>query len=371
MATLPTISLRAPVGGETYNVGQRIVPKWSTNRLPTGVDSSTTAYVELSIWRQDLQEWIVRNKGTHNDGALSGGVLLPSDYPERSDYKLRARVIRIGSAGPVLPDRGVQIEDISEVFSINGGPIVEDIIEDLPAPPKAGSVPTGVNGNNEVLISILSAPSGQTLATQHQLQDEPVTFSVNAAEPLITGVIQTPLEPSIQFQIKGVSDDDWMGPGGPSEPNRWFGDGGIGQAGNPETGIEGLRMRLRKCPGATIEYRVYSIDLGWQDWVKDGEPAGYIGLNRYISAFQARTEGAPQDFEISYRGMFNRLYGGDTWSEWVISPTIIGLPDSTRFGEQLDSEGNITTAGQPARLEAISFDLVRLTEALATEEEDE
>ena len=200
MATLPTISLKAPVGGEIYNVGQRIVPKWSTNRLPTGVNSSTTAYVELSIWRQDLQEWIIRNKGTHNDGALSSGMLIPSDYPERNDYKLRARVVRIGSDGPLLPDRGVEIENISEIFTINGGPIEEEIIEDPPTPAKAGSVPTGVNGNNEVLISILSAPSGQTLATQHQLQDEPVTFSVNAAEPLITGVLQTHL--NLQYSFK-------------------------------------------------------------------------------------------------------------------------------------------------------------------------
>ena len=60
MASTPSIALTSPVGGETYKVGQRIVPKWSTSRLPTGISDSTTAYVELSIWRQDLQEWIVR-----------------------------------------------------------------------------------------------------------------------------------------------------------------------------------------------------------------------------------------------------------------------------------------------------------------------
>ena len=141
MASTPSIALTSPVGGETYKVGQRIVPKWSTSRLPTGISDSTTAYVELSIWRQDLQEWIVRNKGTHNDGALSGGVLIPSDYPNRSDYKFRARVIKIGYSGPDLPSRAVHIKDESENFSIIGGPEVEEIVEELPAPPANAGQP--------------------------------------------------------------------------------------------------------------------------------------------------------------------------------------------------------------------------------------
>lgn len=47
-------------------------------------------------------------------------------------------------------------------------------------------------------------------------------------------------------------------------------------------------MQVSGLSGYSIEYRVYVIGKGWQDWACDGEIAGTTGKSLQVSAIQIR-----------------------------------------------------------------------------------
>ena len=53
--------------------------------------------------------------------------------------------------------------------------------------------------------------------------------------------------------------------------------------------IEAIKIELTGAPnGYHIQYRVHVQDIGWQDWVIDGQLAGTTGKNKKIEAIEIK-----------------------------------------------------------------------------------
>ena len=108
---------------------------------------------------------------------------------------------------------------------------------------------------------------------------------------------------------------------------------------NTLIGTDGVAMRqvkfnLENVPGYHLEYRVHSADIGWQDWVLEGNFAG--NASKDIQAIDFRlvqddsvTVKYPQ---IYYRGHISDL----GWLEYVPDTQVAGEPGSGKSMEALN-----------------------------------
>ena len=108
---------------------------------------------------------------------------------------------------------------------------------------------------------------------------------------------------------------------------------------NTLIGTDGVAMRqvkfnLENVPGYHLEYRVHSADIGWQDWVLEGNFAG--NASKDIQAIDFRlvqddsvTVKYPQ---IYYRGHISDL----GWLEYVPDTQVAGEPGSGKAMEALN-----------------------------------
>lgn len=109
--------------------------------------------------------------------------------------------------------------------------------------------------------------------------------------------------------------------------------------------VEGIRVTLNPNNlGETHEgmtgdifYRAHVQNIGWQDWVKNGELAGTEGQSLRVEAFQIKLEGAVADvYDVYYRVHAQNI----GWMGWAKSGELAG------------------TEGQSLRLEALEIKLV-------------
>lgn len=108
--------------------------------------------------------------------------------------------------------------------------------------------------------------------------------------------------------------------------------------------VEGMKIELdNKELKGNIEYKAHVQNIGWQDWVKNGEVAGTVGKNLPSEAYQIRlTDELAEQYDIYYR----------------IHATNVGWLDWAKNGEAAGTEGfaykiqaiemDVVEKGQPA-----------------------
>ena len=102
--------------------------------------------------------------------------------------------------------------------------------------------------------------------------------------------------------------------------------------------LEAFRINLGELDyDGTVEYRAHVADIGWQDWVKEGENAGTENQAKAVEAISIRLTGEVADhYDIYYQVHAQNL----GWMDWA------------KNGE------NAGTEGFSYRLEAIRIRLV-------------
>ena len=87
-----------------------------------------------------------------------------------------------------------------------------------------------------------------------------------------------------------------------------------------------------------IEYRAHVSDIGWQNWVNDGEVAGTTGRAKAIEAIQIKLTGElAEHYDIEYRTHVSDV----GWQDWVKNGEVAG------------------TIGRAKSVEAIQIKLVK------------
>ncbi len=86
-----------------------------------------------------------------------------------------------------------------------------------------------------------------------------------------------------------------------------------------------------------VEYQVHVQNIGWQNWVKNGEIAGTTGQSLRVEAIRIKLNGeVAKRYDVFYRTHVQNI----GWQNWVKNGEIAG------------------TTGQSLRVEAIQIELV-------------
>lgn len=97
--------------------------------------------------------------------------------------------------------------------------------------------------------------------------------------------------------------------------------------------LEAIKIKIENIPeDVSIKYKVHVQDIGWMNWVKDGDLAGTTGEGKRLEAIQIELEGL-EEYNIEYRVHVQDI----GWMNWV------------KNGEKAGTEG------QSKRIEAIQI----------------
>ena len=83
---------------------------------------------------------------------------------------------------------------------------------------------------------------------------------------------------TLKYQVH-VTDIGWMD---------WVNEGDMAGTTGKAKNVEGIRIKLENAEDYSIEYLAHVQDIGWQEWAIDGEMAGTTGKNKKIEAIQIR-----------------------------------------------------------------------------------
>ncbi|MBU5488237.1 N-acetylmuramoyl-L-alanine amidase [Clostridium sp. MSJ-8] len=100
----------------------------------------------------------------------------------------------------------------------------------------------------------------------------------------------------------------------------WVTDGELAGTSGEGLRVEGLMIKLEGAPDAKIYYTAHVQNMGWQDWVTDGELAGTSGEGLRVEAIKIRTENLPIGYHIEYRAHVENI----GWQDWVTDGEIAG-----------------------------------------------
>jgi hypothetical protein len=151
-------------------------------------------------------------------------------------------------------------------------------------------------------------------------------------------------EDKVAYQAH-VQDIGWMD---------WMSDGEVAGTTGQSRHMEAIRIQLghNVPPKMSVTYQVYVQGIEWMDWMPDGEAAGTTGRSRRMEAIRIRLTNAPPGYSIVYRTHVE----GIGWMNWVSDGKVAG------------------TTGEERRLEAICIrlqttDALPMNELTLTEEE--
>ena len=114
-------------------------------------------------------------------------------------------------------------------------------------------------------------------------------------------------------------------------------------------------MQVSGLSGYSIEYRVYVIGKGWQDWACDGEIAGTTGKSLQVSAIQIRIKIKTDNNRSNFSGINTSKYKGykealqklqQQHPNWTIKLVYTGL----KWDDVLDAEQGRDSKGEPFSL---------------------
>lgn len=84
--------------------------------------------------------------------------------------------------------------------------------------------------------------------------------------------------------------------------------------------MEGIEIELMNVPSnAHIKYKTHVQDIGWMDWVRDGQLSGVIEKNLKIEAIQIELEGL-DNYTVEYKVHVQDI----GWTDWYIDGEIAG-----------------------------------------------
>lgn len=89
--------------------------------------------------------------------------------------------------------------------------------------------------------------------------------------------------------------------------------------------IEAIMIIMAGLYGCQLSYRVHAADIGWMDWVTQGQIAGTVGELRRLEAIQIQLDGC-YGFDVIYR-----VYAADIgWMDWVKNGEMAGTTGELR-----------------------------------------
>jgi N-acetylmuramoyl-L-alanine amidase len=99
-----------------------------------------------------------------------------------------------------------------------------------------------------------------------------------------------------------------------------------------------MKIKLIDAPeGMKIKYRVHVQNIGWMNWMTEGELAGTEGKSYRMEAVEIKLEGAPKGYHVLYQAHVQNV----GWQNWVKDGETAG------------------TSGRSLRVEAIKIKLVK------------
>ncbi len=99
--------------------------------------------------------------------------------------------------------------------------------------------------------------------------------------------------------------------------------------------MEAIRIKISGLPSWwNVEYRVHVSEIGWLNWVRNGEIAGTTGQSRQMEAIQIRLLNAPSNFTVRYRAHVKDL----GWMSWVSNGQTAGTTGQSRQMEAIQIE---------------------------------
>jgi len=120
----------------------------------------------------------------------------------------------------------------------------------------------------------------------------------------------------------------------------WVSDGQDAGTAGPGLRVEALKIKLLNAPaGASIKYQAHVQNVGWQKWVSDGQEAGTNGKSLRVEALKITLENMP-GYSIQYQAHVQN----EGWQDWVSD------------GQQAGTEG------KGLRVEAIRIKIVKISD---------
>ncbi|MGL5066560.1 MAG: N-acetylmuramoyl-L-alanine amidase [Sarcina sp.] len=108
--------------------------------------------------------------------------------------------------------------------------------------------------------------------------------------------------------------------------------------------VEGIKIKLANIPNSSISYRTHVQDYGWMNWVKDGQMSGTKMESKRVEGIQIQLEGeALQKYDIEYRTHVQDM----GWLPWVKNGAVSGTEGMARRVEALE----IRLVEKPKRIE--------------------
>ena len=97
--------------------------------------------------------------------------------------------------------------------------------------------------------------------------------------------------------------------------------------------IEGIKISLANLPNSNIVYRSHIEDYGWSPWVKNGDMSGTKMEAKRIEAIQIQLEGyAKENYEIEYRVHVQDI----GWMPWVRNGEVSGTEGLSKRVEGIE-----------------------------------
>ncbi|MGL4990781.1 MAG: N-acetylmuramoyl-L-alanine amidase [Sarcina sp.] len=183
-----------------------------------------------------------------------------------------------------------------------------------------------IKGHGEVMATSCPGKNYPLNSIRNNILTYPIYKEPEA--PVIDG------SPAIQY-VSHVQDEGWQ---------NWKRDGEISGSVGLARRVEGIKIKLANIENSDIVYRVHVENDGWKSWVKNGELAGTKMESKRIEAIEIKLEGQAADlYDLEYK-----VHVQDQgWSNWTKNGDMAG------------------TIGKKRRIESIQVRLVKKESVVA------
>jgi len=83
--------------------------------------------------------------------------------------------------------------------------------------------------------------------------------------------------------------------------------------------------------GAQVTYRTHVANLDWQNWVADGQVAGFPGSGNQMEAVEIKLSGFPSSYHIDYQAHVSYI----DWQGWVSDGQTAGTTGEAKAMEAI------------------------------------
>jgi uncharacterized protein YjdB len=140
---------------------------------------------------------------------------------------------------------------------------------------------TLVNTSTSLAQSIVYKAHVQNIGWQNSVSDGAIagtTGQEQAIEAINIITYGLPSQCSLVYNVH-AADVGWMG---------WTSESSIAGTTGQGRRLEAIAIKLKNCPGWSVEYKVHISDVGWMGWESNGDVAGTTGQERRLEAILIR-----------------------------------------------------------------------------------